>query len=86
LLCSEEHLLLDHELLGPALTAQLSLAASYGCTNLQLLTVQHLVTSILPQLLLQQWQHAAAVPWDAAADDSTQAVVAEGSTASLVTW
>jgi hypothetical protein len=83
------HLLLDHQLLGPALTAKLSLAASYCCTNLQLLSVQHLVTAILPQhpLLPQHWQRAAAVHWDAAADGSTQAVAADGSTASnLVTW
>jgi hypothetical protein len=87
LLFSAEHLLLDHELLGPALTAKLSLAASYGCSNLQLLSVQHLVTSILPQLLPQHWQAAAVVPWDAAGADSTQAAVADSSTASNpVTW
>jgi hypothetical protein len=85
-----EHLLLDVELLGAALTAKLSLAASYNCTNLQLLSVQHLVASILPQLLPQHWQHAAAVSWDtaaAAAGDSTEAVVTEGGLrGTLVTW
>ncbi|WIA11333.1 hypothetical protein OEZ85_011456 [Tetradesmus obliquus] len=101
LMGSQKHVLLDHELLGPALTAKLSLAASYGCLNLQLLSVQHLASSLLPQLLPHAWQHAKAVAWESAAaaaaaagdaegaagDGSTQAAaLSSGTGGALVTW
>jgi hypothetical protein len=54
------------ELLGPVLTAQLSLLASYASINLQQLSVRHLVSQLLPHLLPSGWRQAAAVPWQAA--------------------
>lgn len=88
--CLAEHLLLDNELLGPALTAKLSLAASYACLNLQLLTVQRMISSFLPQLLPSNWRHATAVAWSAGPATEADGVHASAASATAgghtVTW
>jgi hypothetical protein len=60
-----EQLLLDHQLLGPPLTAKLNVVASYGSFNLQQLSVQQLVTTFLPTMLPREWRSAASVSWPA---------------------
>lgn len=73
--CSAGGLLLDTELVGPALTTQLSLLASFDSCSVKHLTVVHLVDTFLPRLLPAAWRHAPVVCWGApaaaAAGDST---------------
>lgn len=67
-------LLLEHELLGPELTAQLSLLASFDSCNLKHLSLQHLVSTFLPCILPAAWLGKAVVDW-AAPEGTSQAPV-----------
>jgi hypothetical protein len=66
-------LLLDAQLLGPALAAQVQLLASFDTCNLKHLSVQHLVTAFLPRILPRAWQHKRVVSWTETTPDGTQA-------------
>jgi hypothetical protein len=61
-------LLLDADLLGPALTTQLSLLASFDSCNLKHLSMSHLVDTFLPRILPTAWRHAALVQWTESVD------------------
>lgn len=69
--CHAGHLLLDVQLLSPALVAQLSLLASYGSSNLRSLSVHGLVTHMLPRLLPSSWRQAAVAAWQAGQDEGS---------------
>lgn len=72
-------LLLDHELVGAALSTQLSLLASFDSCNLKHLTMQHLVSTFLPRILPQDWRQQPVVAWSAP-------VEVAGDAAPAVTW
>lgn len=67
-------LLLDNELLGPALTTQLSLLASFDSCNLKHLSMSHMVQTFLPRILPAAWRHKPLVQWSGPEEGHQSAV------------
>ncbi len=53
---SQGHLLLDHALVGPDVTAQLALAAAQDCSTLRSFSVASLAEDFLPGLMPAEWR------------------------------